>query len=365
MNRISSKHFILFIVGVSLISLKTYPSIFINIGGRDTWISTIIAAIVFVAILIYIVNIMFKTNSYDINDIFIGSMPKLLGLSLLYLFSITLFVNALESAAVEVNALHSTLFLQTPVWYALIFFLFPTFFIFSKKLRTLLIFVLVCTFFLIINSILFILFSQKYANLDNLLPVLENGLSLNLFTTSLYILGCYSVFMISIPYLRYIYDYKNIRKHSFQGGIIVAVISVASIISIITAFGPLRVSNIFYPEFILSQRLEFAGFIEFGEMFFLIQTVLGFFIKYILSTYSLLIIFHKYIKNKPVFIGIYSFIVFSLAVYFGANNYYLYYLLKYLQIINLIGFIFIPLIVFSFYKISYNKKNKKKEIKLS
>jgi spore germination protein (amino acid permease) len=361
MNRISSKHFILFIVGVSLISLKTYPSIFINIGGRDTWISTIIASIVFIAILLYIVNIMFKTNSYDINDIFIGSMPKFLGLILLILFSITLFLNALESAAVEVNALHSTLFLQTPVWYALCFFLFPTFFIFAKKLRTILIFVLVCTFYLIINNILFTLFSQKYVNLDNLLPVLGNGFSTNILTTAIYILGCFSAFMIVVPYLRYIYDYKNIRKHSFQAGLIVAVMSVVAIIGIISAFGPLRAANIFYPEFVLSQRLELAGFIEFGEVFFIIQTVLGFFVKYILATYSLLIIFHKYIKNKPLFIGIYSFIIFSLAVYFGGNNYYLYFLLKYMQIVNLSGFILIPLIVFSLYKI----KSKKKSIKFS
>lgn len=357
MNKISSKHFILFIVGVALISLKTYPSIFINIAGRDTWISAIIASIVFIAILIYIVDVMFKTNTHDINDVFIGSMPKILGSFLLILFSITLFLNGLESAAVEVNALHSTLFLETPVWYALCFFLFPTFFIFSKKLRTILIFVLTCTFFLIINSIFFTIFSQKYADLDNLLPVLGNGFSLNIITTALYILGSYSAFMIAIPYLRYIDDYKNLRKHSFLSGLIVAGISIIAIIGVITSFGPLRAANIFYPEFVLSQRIEFVDFFEFGEMFFIVQTVLGFFIKYILSTYSLLIIFHRYIKNKPLFVGIYSFIIFNLANYVGGNNYYLYYLLKYMQIVNLVGFILIPLIVFSFYRINYKKKS--------
>ena len=34
MNKISSKHFILFIVGSALISLKVYPSVFINFGGE-------------------------------------------------------------------------------------------------------------------------------------------------------------------------------------------------------------------------------------------------------------------------------------------------------------------------------------------
>lgn len=359
MNRISSKHFILFIVGVSFISLKTYPSIFINIAGRDTWISTIIASILFIAILLYLVNIMFKTNSYDINDVFVGSMPKVLSLSLLFLFSITLFLNSLESAVVEINALHSTLFLDTPVWYALCFFMFPTFFIFSKKLRTILIFVLTCTFLLIINDIIFTLLCQKYSNLDNLLPVLGNGFSINIITTAFYILGCYSAFMISIPYLRYIADYKHIRNHTFKGGLIVITISIVAIIGIITSFGPLRAANIFYPEFVMSQKIEFIGFFESGELFFIIQTVLGFFIKYILATYSILVIFHRYIKNKPLFIGIYSFIIFSLAVYIGGSNYYLYYLLKYMQIINLVGFILIPLIVFTCYSIKYKSKSTK------
>lgn len=355
MNRISSKHFILFIVGVAIISLKTYPSTFINIAGRDTWISTIIASILFLAILLYLINIMFKTNSYDIIDIFLGSMPKLLGAILLILFSITLFLNSLESAAVEVNALHSTLFLETPVWYALCFFLFPTFFIFSKKLRTILIFVLTCTFFLIINDIVFTALSQKYSNLDNLLPVLGNGFSINLITTSFYILGCFSAFMIAIPYLRYVDDYKNIRKHAFNGGLIVVTMAVVAIIGIITSFGPLRAANIFYPEFVMSQKIEFVDFFESGEIFFITQTVLGFFVKYILATYSLLIIFHRYIKNKPIFVGIYSFIIFNLSVYIGGNNYYLYYLLKYIQIANLLGFILIPLLVFSFYNFKHKK----------
>lgn len=361
MNRISSKHFILFIVGVAIISFKTYPSIFINIAGRDTWLSTIIASILFLAILLYLVNIMFKTNSYDINDIFLGSMPKVLSIFSLLLFSITLFLNALESAAIEVNALHSTLFLDTPVWYALCFFLFPTFFIFSKKLRTILIFVLTCTFLLIINDIVFTALSQKYSDLDNLLPVLRNGFSVNLITTSFYILGCFSAFMIVIPYLRYVDDYKSIRKHAFKGGLIVVTMAIIAIIGVITSFGPLRAANIFYPEFVMSQKIEFIDFFESGELFFIIQTVLGFFVKYVLATYSLLVIFHKYIKNKPLFIGIYSFIIFNLAVYTGGNNYYLYYLLRYMQIVNLVGFIIIPLIVFTFYRVRYKKKPAKSE----
>ena len=42
MNKISVKHFIIFIFGVTYISLKTYPSLFIAQGGRDTWLYSLI-----------------------------------------------------------------------------------------------------------------------------------------------------------------------------------------------------------------------------------------------------------------------------------------------------------------------------------
>lgn len=34
MNKLSAKHFILFVFGVTYISFKTYPSLFIKEGGR-------------------------------------------------------------------------------------------------------------------------------------------------------------------------------------------------------------------------------------------------------------------------------------------------------------------------------------------
>lgn len=358
MNKISSKHFILFIIGVAFISVKTYPSIFIDIGGRDTWLASLIASIIFVIFLMYIINICVSTKTFDINDIFARSMPKAISVILMLIFTITLFINAIESAAVEANVLHSTLFLETPVWYSLIFFILPSLFIFNKRLRTILIFVLVSVFVIIINGIVFFALTQSYKDINNLLPVLGNGISSG-FTVSLFlILGGFSSFMIAIPFLKYINEFEHIRKHTLYAGVITSAFVVISIIGVITAFGPLRSANIFYPEFILGQRIEVAGFLEFGELFFIIQTVLGFFIKYVLATYSILLILGKYIKDKRLFIGIYTFIVFVLSSFLGMNNYVLYDVLKYLQIINLFSFILIPLIVFSTYYFKFKSKEK-------
>ena len=128
---------------------------------------------------------------------------------------------------------------------------------------------------------------------------------------------------------------------------------IITFIIVISSFGPIRAKNIFYSEYVMSQRIKLAGFIEFGELFFIIQTVLGFFIKYILSTYAILLIYKEEIKNPKRFIGIYSALVFIFSNYLGLNNHFLFQALNYVQISNIICFIIIPLITFSIYRLRF------------
>lgn len=357
MNKISSKHFILFILGVTIVSIKTYMSVFIDIGGRDTWLSAILAGVIFIGFLIFITNIYKVTNTFDMNEVFLKALPKPLALIALFIFIFALFINSIESAAVEANVLHTTLFIDTPVWYALIFFIAPSLFIFSKKIRTILIFVLISVSIFLINGVAFFLLSQGYKDINYLLPVLGTGISLKFFYSMLLILGGLSSFMIVIPFLKFIDKNEHINRHSFYSGIIAIAFVVISFVGAITAFGPFRAANIFYPEFVLSQRIEIAGFLELGELFFIVQTVVGLFIKYVLSTYSILLILDKFLKNKALFIGVYTFIVYVLANFLGMNNFYLYSSLKYIQIVNLIAFLIIPLLVFAIYYLRFKNRN--------
>ncbi|MGL5378872.1 GerAB/ArcD/ProY family transporter [Clostridium sp.] len=359
MNKISSKHFVLFIIGVAFISIKTYPSLFIALWGRDTWICSLIASIIFMAYAIYLIYICVKTNTFNINKIFKEALSPFIGNIFLFIFILTLFLTALECASVEANALHSTIFLDTPVWYALIFFLLPSAFILNKSLRTTLIFILISVSTLIINAILFTALTQSYKNMNYVLPFMGNGLNKEFFNTILFILGSLSSFAISLPYLKFLTIKDHIKKHSLYGVLIVSAIVVISTLGMITAFGPLRASNIFYPELVLGQRIELAGFIEFGEIFFIIQTVIGLFVKYILASYGIIIICEKFMKKRKIFVLFYTIIVFVLSNFIGRNNLTLFNLLKYYQIILLIVFGAIPLIVFTIYLVRYKGNVKK------
>lgn len=347
MNKLSAKHFIFFIIGVAFISLKTYPSIFINLGGRDTWLCALIASLIFIIYVAYIIHICKVTNTYNINHIFTSSLNKILGNVFLFLFAIGLFIASLEAATVEANAIHSTFFLDTPIWYVLIFFLLPSTFLLTKKVRTLLIFILISVSSLLLNSLFLLILTQSYKNMTYILPVLPYGINKNFIVTTLIILGSMSSFVIVLPFLNHLKEPKSIRKHSVTAAIIVSIIVVISSLEVITFFGPLRAANIFYPEFIMGQRIELAGFLEFGELFFLYQTVVGNFIKYILSSMAIMIIYEKFIKYKKVFVLIYTGFIFVLATMLGRSNFLLSDLLKYYQLINILLFLLLPLVVFT------------------
>lgn len=347
MNKLSAKHFIFFIIGVAFISLKTYPSIFIDLGGRDTWLCALIASLIFIIYVAYIIHICKVTNTYNINHIFTSSFNKILGNIFLFLFAIGLFLASLEAATVEANSIHSTFFLDTPIWYILIFFLLPSTFLLAKNIRTLLIFILISVSSLLLNSIFLLVLTQSYKNMTYILPVLPYGINRDFIITTLLILGSMSSFVIVLPFLNNLKENKSIRKQSVIAALIVSVIVVVSILEIITFFGPLRAANIFYPEFIMGQRIELAGFLEFGELFFLYQTVVGNFIKYILCAASIMLIYEKLIKRKKVFILIYTAFIFVFGTLLGRSNFLLYDLLKYYQLINILLFLILPLIIFT------------------
>ena len=356
MNKLSSKHFIFFIIGVSFISLKTYPSILINLGGRDTWLCALVASLIFIGYVSYIIHVCKVTNTYNINHIFTSSLSKILGNIFLFIFAIGLFLASLEAAAVEANAIHSTLFLETPVWYVLIFFLMPSVFLLAKNMRTLLIFVLISVSSLLINDILFLFLTQSYKNMNYVLPVLSSGINMDFIITTLLILGSMCSFVIVLPFLKNLKKTKSIRKNSITAAIIVSIIVTVSILEVITFFGPLRGANIFYPEFIMGQRIELGGFLEFGELFFLYQTVVGHFIKYILCASAIMLIYEKYFhNNKKLFILLYTAFIFVLGTFLSRSNFVLYDLLKYYQIINIILFLILPLIVFTTHYIKFKR----------
>lgn len=356
MNKISAKHFIIFIFSVTYISLKTYPSLFIKEGGRDTWLYTLIIYLIFFAFAMYLIYVMDSKKLYNINEIFTLGLSKPLGNVFLFLFAFGLFLASLEATSVEANVIKSCFFLETPTWYIIIFFLLPSVFLIGKNMSTLLTFVIILISSLGVNTAILAIITEKYKDIKYIMPVLSGNIGSQFFSTLLLVLGSLSAFVIALPYLKYLNKGKDLKKHSFIALGILGAICIYVLIGILSSFGPIRASNLFYPEFTQSQRVQIGGFLEFGEFFFLYQTVAGFFLKYILCTYGIYIIYKKYIKNTKCFITVYTLAVFIFSSFISRNNYILFFILKYYQYINLVLFMVVPLIAYISFQVRYKKK---------
>jgi len=63
MDKFSSRHFLAIILAVSIVSLKTYPTIYIQNGMRDSWIAMIIASVIILFFFMSLINICKKITS--------------------------------------------------------------------------------------------------------------------------------------------------------------------------------------------------------------------------------------------------------------------------------------------------------------
>ena len=134
MDKLNTKHLMFIIWGTSIVAMKTYPNVFIANGGRDSWISVIIASIILFLYFIYIIFVCKKTNCYNMDEIYRKALGKTIGDIFLILFIITLIVSLIESSSVEANALHVNMLSDTPPWFFLLFILIPAIYIAKRVL---------------------------------------------------------------------------------------------------------------------------------------------------------------------------------------------------------------------------------------
>ena len=355
MNKLSSKHFIFFIFSTIMIAIRSYSSIFIRLGGRDTWIISFGAFLCIFLYFIYLLKICISTNTFDIDTIFLSNSPKVLSYIMLLFFALGLFLVSVEASTTFSSSIHTNFFLKTPTWYCLLFMLVPSTYIILRKFNTLLIVVIVVTSISILGDLLFLLLIVRYLDFSYLFPIMKDAFTLDSLRCFSLILGSLSSVMIAVPFLKFLSKPNKLIKHSSLGLLASGFFVVSSFVSVISFFGPFRSGNIFYPEFVQSQRIQIMNFIEFGELFYIFRNVCMWLLKYILATYGILILFKDSIKNKTTFVIIYNIFVFIISVLITRDQYFFFGLLNYLEYINVLTFILIPFISFSLYKIKFKK----------
>ena len=243
----------------------------------------------------------------------------------IWLLIITLFLTLIEGASVEANAMHSTLLLETPIWYLLLFFVFPCIYIVSKDIVAIVIIVLLLIPLIMFSGMTLGILTAKYKKYQYLFPIFENGINMNFLKCIMQMLGLYGCVSITLPYLSRVKDTSKLMKHGIIGLIIVIQMQIVSVSGLVMTFTPERLVNLILPKLLQTQLVSYARFIEYGELYVLFQVVAGWLLKYIVTFYAMLILLKELkLKRKAVvnITYIISFIVF-ISAYIAANDTFL------------------------------------------
>lgn len=336
MDKLSFKHIFFFICATAIASQKTYPELFMNISGRDSWITDIIASVIMLIYFDYIINIWVKNNCKSMVDVFDRAFGKIIGRFFLAAFIFIMFLSLLESVSVESSVIHTNLFIESPIWYIALFVVLPGLYVLKNGRYSVVVVLIVSMGISIFNGINLAMLTQHYKDYRRLFPVLKNGIDINFLISIVKTIGMYSSISIVIPVLSQLKNSKGLRKYAFLSNLFIAQMVVVSTIGVLATFNAERANTLVYSKLIETQLVSYFGFIASGEFYVIFQTISSWFSKYIATFFSILILIcelkggkklslHKYqIIMSAVVYGISCFIAKKLIVLFDFLNVYVY-----------------------------------------
>lgn len=355
MDKFNGNHLLFIVWGTSIISLDTYSSIYTTLGGRDSWIAVACSSLLIFLFAYILISISRKNNNFNIYNIYCTALGKFLANLFILLYILTLIFTLIECSSVEANIMHVNMLPNTPVWFFIICFSIPAIYTIIKGKNSLVVITVISMTLIIASIILIAILTQKYKNIGLLLPVMSNGITKDFMLCIGKSFGIYGCFSIIIPFLTEIEDKKTVRKYVLWALAFVILIQLFSVIGLISTFGAKRLNSIYYPKLIQTQLIDYFGFIESGEMYLLLQIIGGWYVKYILTFFSLLLILKKMnIKNKFI-VYILSILIIIFSIICSRDTFLLFKLLDYYSYFCLFNFILIPLIVY----VIFNFRNKK------
>lgn len=360
MKSLNKNYLIFIIIGISMLSLKTYPTLITTFGGRDTWIAIIIASILLLLFSLLVIKA-FKYNNTDdtLKDIYCYSLGQSIGMFFIALFALCLILTLIECSSVESNLLHVNILFETPQWYFIIFFIFAALYIVHKGDGAVLSVTLIALTFIMISGITLSTLLFKYRNVKYILPILKNGFDKNLLICSIKAFAMYSGFGIMFPIMNKVKTKNKLAKPILIGLAILIEIQIFASLGLLMSFSEQRLNNLYYPRIIQPQLINYFDFVESGELYVLLQVVGGWFVKYILTFYALLILTKDSTLSNKYTIYIVTLVVLIFSFILSKNTVTLFKMLNYYTYIAFANFIIFPAIIFLIYICKKRQHNKK------
>ncbi|WRS27804.1 endospore germination permease [Oscillospiraceae bacterium MB08-C2-2] len=355
MDRFTPKHFIFLMMATGIVSLKTYPIVFIGGAGRDSWVAVIISSILIFLYFLFAAKTMNLVPENNFLDVYQKAVGKKAAVFLLAIFFLTVLMTLVESAAIEADSMHQSILLETPEWYFILFFAIPAIYVVCKDLVAIMIITIIGISFIMVAGIHLGMLTTQQKTFQDLFPVFYDGLTVDFILSIFKSLGLYGFLTITLPYMQYISTKRiSLTKYVIIGLIFIIQMQIVSITGIFMTFSPETASSYYYPKLIQTHLVSYFEILEFGELYVMLQILCGWFLKYLIS-YNCILILIKFfnIKKKMLHILTYaiSIVVLVLSYFVTKNSIRLFNLLEYVPWISLVNFIVIPTIVFTLYRI--------------
>ncbi len=358
MDKFTSKHYIFLIQATGIVSMKTYPMVFMKDGGRESWIAVIIASILVIGIYTYMIGICKKYECYNFYNIYKVALGETLGKFFIFLFIATLLMTLIESSGAEAGAMHTNMLIETPSWYFLLFFILPSIYIIRKDIVAIVTVVMIGITCIMLAGINLSILTARYKHSELLFPVFSHGVNKGFFVAIIKLLGLYGSMSITLPYLNKIKDTRKIVRDLGIAILIVIQMQIVSSMGVIMTFGINFANTMSYPKLLQTQQVSYFRFLEFGELYVMLQIVGGWILKYLVTFYGMLLLLKNFnFKRKHLIYITYST---SVLVYAGAymttkSSERLFAFFNMYTYISFMNFIVIPLVVFIIFAMKMKK----------
>jgi spore germination protein (amino acid permease) len=307
-------------MGVSVASIKTYPSIFFKDGRNESWIGIVCASLVITLYAIFLVKVIVKEDNFSFNQFCQDAFGKILGTIVKLFYSVVLFLTLVESCSVPASLFHTNFFIESPIWYILLFFTIPGAYIVKSGSNSVIMSCIIGIIGSIFNGINLYMLTYKYKIYRRLFPVFLKGFNFQFILSFIKILGLYSFFIIPLMLIGRIKNKANLKSSIMLGVLFTCQMLIVSTIGTLATFNIERSITISYPKMIQTQLIRSIRFelLASGEFYVIFQAVTAWTLKYIvtftvllmlLSSFNLL---NKISKNAQIFIITFLSYIFAL-----------------------------------------------------
>ncbi len=355
MDNFSPKHFVFLMLAATIVGLKTYPTVYMNDSGRDSWIAVIVSSALIAVFFVFATKTMNKADNPSLLKVYQTACGKWLGGFLLILYTVTALLVLVESACVEADSMHQNMLVETPIWYFMLFFILPAIYVVRKNLVAVVVISIIGISLIMLAGIHLGILTTQQKDLSNLLPIMEYGVTKGFWLSVVKSLGLYGSISLTLPYVEFIqYKRKSMTKYVLVGLFIIIQMIIVSVTGVIMTFNLPTAESYYYPKLIQTHLVSYYEMLEFGELYVMLQILGGWLLKYLVAFHAVLIILRSFgLKERAIHVLI---LVFSGLVFIGSylaayTSIRLFALLEYVPWIFLVNFVLIPAVILVLFRI--------------